>query len=43
MRRLLGQSAYGLDPVGLFRPAPGFLAALEPRQVNQGARELTRI
>ena len=30
-------------PVGLFRPAPGFLAALEPRQVNERARELTRV
>ena len=30
-------------PVGLFGPAPGFLAALEPRQVNQRARELTRV
>ena len=30
-------------PVGLFRPAPRFLAALEPRQVNERARELTRV
>ena len=30
-------------PVGLFGPAPRFLAALEPRQVNERARELTRV
>jgi hypothetical protein len=30
-------------PVGLFRPAPSFSAALEPRQKNQRARELTRV
>ena len=30
-------------PVGLFRPAPGFLAALEPRQVNQRERINSRL
>src|SRR6516162_246106 len=30
-------------PVGLFRPAPGFLAALEPRQVNRRARINSRL
>ena len=31
------------SPVGLFRPAPGFLAALEPRQLNQRARISSRL
>jgi hypothetical protein len=30
-------------PVGLFPPAPSFLAALEPRQVNQRARINSRL
>ena len=30
-------------PVGLFRPAPGFLAALEPRHVNRRARINSRL